>query len=239
MNIFKRFFGKKDIFFNLAVDAIEDPEGWNSEIEELVECLTEDEKKLLLGICKILHEHLEHHFDFWMKTNFSRKMFAEDVSVLFRSYFELLMIDWTVITVEFRKKKIRSEVEQTLWFVIHYSLEAYETTLYSNTTLKNYKVAFGDRSALYPKILTGFFSDNDSNKNVAFQNLYTLVIANPLTNDTGNLEKEQLGFSMINGMLDFGNWGENKVRTMIFINSFSKGLGHFSKKLKQLLVELK
>lgn len=235
MRLFKRLLGRKNIYFKITEDVITWPEGWTPEIVTLVGGLSEDEKNTLIKICKLLQRHLEHHFDFWIKTDFIRTMWEEDSSLLFKSYFELLMIDWIIITHEFGKKRVRADVGQTLWWVIHYSLIGYSKVLFSSKTFKTYELAFESRRKLYPNILASYFSEDKAENDIAYQNIYTLVIANPMTNDITNLENETLGHSLIGGKLDFVNWRQNMVRTISFNRNFSKGIGSLHKELNKLI----
>jgi len=227
---------KKNIFFEITDGVITNPDGWGPEIVALVNQLTDSEKSFLQRVFGLLQEHCEHHYEFWNKHHFTSEMMRSDINLLFRSYFELLMVDWTIATHELRRREVKREVGQVLWYVIHFSLDSYSSALYSQATFTNYKSAFQSREQLYPKIFNFYFSDNDGKKNIAIQNLYTLMIASPLTNDTSSLENESFGHSILDGTIDFGNWQENAGRVITFHNSFAKGLGAFANKIKVIVL---
>lgn len=235
MSIFKRLLGKKNIYFKIVEEIITSPENWDQEALDLVEALTKEEKETIIRICKLLHKHLEHHFDFWTKNGFAREMIKNDISLLYKSYFELLMIDWILISNNFKKKQIRYEVGKTLFKILYYSLNAYSKSLFSQNTFRTYELAFENRSKLYPKILTSYFSGNKSKSDIALQNIYTLVVANPLTNDISNLDYESPGHSIIGGTLDYLNWEQNMRKTISFIKNFSSGINIFSNGLEKII----
>ncbi len=235
MIFFDKIFKKKKVGLRIIDDTIKFPRSWGKQINLLVQSLSEKELNQLLNICKIIDKHLEHHYKFWRKNEIAKSNMKADPILLYKSQFELLMIDWVLLTQKFKKNEIREEFGQTLWWVIHYSVNIYSSALFNNSTYKTYNEAFANRQELYFEIVSSYFGYNrDYSKETAFQNLYTLLIAYPLTNNISNLKDEMIGIKLEVQFLSFNGF-DNTVNAITFINSFQKGINTFSEKIDQVI----
>ncbi len=234
MKFIKSLFKPKNIYFRINMDIIEFPEGWTPKLAILIRNLTEFEKRIIINILRILQRHLERHFVFWMKFEFTRIKFNNDQSILFRSYFELIMIDWTIISSEFTKREIRSEVGKSLWWILYYSFDGYDSMLYSKKVFRNYEAAFEDRRQLYPGILTKLFSTESSQNLNSLKILYILLVVNPLEIDKGNFENQPNELKDHQDFSEMENWFENRLNLLTFGQVFGKSLNHLKSEINKL-----
>jgi len=237
MNIFRIFFKRRDDFFKLNESVLEYPERVNKDIVKYVQQISADEKDFLNSLLKILQRHLNHHSDFWIKNSFTREYNDTDKDDLkiFKSFLELMLLDWTTITKEFQRKKVPERVGHVLWFMIYYSFESFDHRFFKDNDFKNYKDAFYNREQVYPEILSDLYKKEKRPSQRALQNLYTLLIANPLSNRVEQLSRENFGSSLINVELDPFNFDENTLRVLIFQKSFMKNLIEFEKAIVKLI----
>lgn len=232
MSFFKRFFGKRDFFFEIQESIITDPNGWSKEAEDLVYTLSQKEKDLLIKLCKILQKQMEYHYDFWIATDFTKEKFRNDTTFIYKSFFELLMIDFILICNSFQKKHIKDEIGQTLFLIIRDSLVVpYKQFLFSKDTFNNYEEAFSDRNILYQKRLTDYFSADTNKYSGASRFLFAILIHRPLSN-----EADKFGFSNknSNGLINL-DFLESSSQEYYFELYFSKQINKFIKEINNVI----
>ena len=175
-------------YFDINKTVISNPLLWEREIQKIARNLTENEKKCLLKICDILQESIQLHCDYLFDTEytFEKVQETDEYEYLFKSYFEIISLNWVLITNFFRLNNIRDEIRQMLWWTINFSFYGQEG-IFRATSYKIFDNAFQSIQETYTALLN-LYSNPRLNEAEVYQNFFELIIENPLSDETSKIE---------------------------------------------------
>jgi hypothetical protein len=235
MSLFDLFKKKEILTFKIDTLLLDDSSKFDTETKDLVKTLSTDEFAVLHTICRSLQKHIDSLINFWENEGLSitKERMKSDKTVVYKSCFELLMMDWVLIAHEFKTKSIRREVGQILWFILYDSVIQSKPSIFNERTFPNFQLAFKDRTKVYEKLMIDLYSGESSHQ-LALQNLYVLFTQIPLKNDTSDIEKSSLHGIFINGMISLDAIG-NMKKTSTFNRYFTRSFQGFSQSISEIV----
>jgi hypothetical protein len=225
MNFLKRLFAKQEkppFFFEFQTCIISEPNFWSPEVQEVVDELTETERRKIIIITTLLQESIEWHSRYILNTRYTSNKLKDHPEYVFKSFFELTSLNWVLVTDYFRENEVRSEVGQALWWVIKYSFDGLDDILFKAPSLNSFENAFRVGQETYSELLTQYFKPR-VNETKKYADLFDKIVDDPLA-DSGGLDFLK-SFSMnFDKMPDI----------MLFHKHFSEGMNKFTNKLYQI-----
>lgn len=222
MNFFKRLFLKRDnIYFSIPTMILTNPKLYGFTAETVTNKLSNKEVGISLKICELLSDHLHHHFQTLRGFKISVESLNNSPAYLYKSYLEVILLDWRSMHHLFNTNTVRAELREVLYYTL---VQAFRSLpILEGTTFRTIDEIFKQREETSDMIIS-LLMDTGTDECFLAERLYYLFIRSPLNREID-----------VNSWLEYKPiFNEESTNYLPFYDHFTNGIANFVSKLTKI-----